>query len=498
MPQPLLGPCLVEVANVDVSGRSSADRESDRRRECARVLAPANLQPAVVDHQALEVAKRIERCGRRRVDEGYEADVLVWDVSDVVQQTTPDNVANLLDSSLRVDVAQVDGSVAQVVDTAGGGGDGGGGDGLLRQSIRDEITISAGQHVRVPRRDAEVLSGVLLLRLGDVRTSVLAIVDPAGRLPLRFLRELADGLNGIGDGQEMDESDVLLSHNLNGIDGAELTQVLAQFLIRDVLRQVSEVDVARRARLLDGQSDRGGYLGGLAPADLDILALDAELFQDGIRVEMSGRAGIQEGDEGTILVRKQADRFNLAASHMAKNFLGAGVRRDVAKVHGTAGAGHDARAHRHGRGGLHRELDLALHLVVRAGRRLGRVELGGAVGRGRNDRLIHLRRHVLLHRARGTVLVMVLLLLHVLLLGLGKAGYALEVRAAERGRRAGLEGAPEQELGREQWGELHVEGGAWGGQIGAVRRNRRRLLRDLLSVNGRNVPPSGSACRQIQ
>jgi hypothetical protein len=51
------------------------------------------------------------------VDECHEADVLVRDVSNVMQNTATDNIANLLNRCLWVNVTEIDGSVAQVVHT---------------------------------------------------------------------------------------------------------------------------------------------------------------------------------------------------------------------------------------------------------------------------------------------------------------------------------------------------------------------------------------------
>jgi hypothetical protein len=51
------------------------------------------------------------------VDECHEADVLVRDVSNVMQNTATDNIANLLNRCLWVNVTEIDSSVAQVVYT---------------------------------------------------------------------------------------------------------------------------------------------------------------------------------------------------------------------------------------------------------------------------------------------------------------------------------------------------------------------------------------------
>ena len=74
----------------------------------------------------------------------------------------------------------------------------------------------------VAGRDAQILGRVLLLGLGDVGATILAVVDPTGSLPFRFLREVGDGLDGVPDGQEVHETDVLLLDQLDDVDGSEL------------------------------------------------------------------------------------------------------------------------------------------------------------------------------------------------------------------------------------------------------------------------------------
>lgn len=165
---------------------------------------------------------------------------------------------------------------------------------------------------------------------------------------------------------------------------------------------------------------------------------------------------------------------------MPENLLGRSVRRDVSKVHGAAGARDDAGAHGHRRSGLHVHLH-ASHIVERSRRRLGRVELGRAIGRGRNNRLVHLGRDALLDRTRSAIL-----LLEVLMLGLLEAAQILELGAGERGRSSGLEWAAEEQLGGKQRGELHIKARSRGGQIGAI-VVRAGLVGNRLRVDGGNV-----------
>jgi len=72
--QPFLteGVEVFDVPNVHVPRRTRVDGECESGREWARVLAPADLQPTVVEGQALEGSNLVERHGSSRVDEGNE------------------------------------------------------------------------------------------------------------------------------------------------------------------------------------------------------------------------------------------------------------------------------------------------------------------------------------------------------------------------------------------------------------------------------------------
>lgn len=478
LPETLLSPGLVKVTDIDISGSTTANGQSDGRRQSTGVLAPANLEAPVVDHETLYVAESVEGCSGGWVDERHEADVLVGNVADVVQQTTSDNIADLLDRSLGVNVAQIDGSVAKVVDTTSGGGNGGSSNRLLGQGIRNEITVSSGEHVSIARSDAQILGSILLLRLGNISTSILAVVHAAGCLPLGLLGKLRDSLDGIGNGQVVDESDVLLPDEFDGINGAELAQVLAKLLLGDLLCKVAQIDVSRGTRLLDSKGDRCGDLRWLTPANLDILTLDAELFQDGVRVEVGSGTGIKERDESAVLVGQEADRLDLAASNMAKNLLGRRVWGDVTQVDGSAGSSNNIGAHGNRRSGRKR----CLH-VKSAGRRLRGVELRSSISGGRDHVLVRLRRDGLLNRACQAIL---LLLVDVLLILL-ETRKALELGASKCGRGTRLEWAAEQKLRRQEGGELHVKGSARGGHVRTIVNG---LLVHGLGVEGRDVTPS--------
>ena len=63
---------VFDVANVDVPCRARVHRKRQSRWQRARVLAPADLQPAVVESETLIRSDLEEGESRRRVDEGHE------------------------------------------------------------------------------------------------------------------------------------------------------------------------------------------------------------------------------------------------------------------------------------------------------------------------------------------------------------------------------------------------------------------------------------------
>lgn len=163
--QAVLRPRLVQIAHIYVSRGSTRYCQCDGGRQRSRVLAPADFESPVVNHQALQVAESIKRGSRSGIDECDETDVLVGDVSNVVQQAAPYHVADFLNGRLGVNVAQIYRSIAQVIHSAGSGRHRSCSNGLLRQSIRNEVAIRAVQDMCITRGNSQVLRCILLLSL---------------------------------------------------------------------------------------------------------------------------------------------------------------------------------------------------------------------------------------------------------------------------------------------------------------------------------------------
>ena len=90
--------------------------------------------------------------------------------------------------------------------------------------------------------------------------------------------------------------------------------------------------------------------------------------------------------------------------------------------------------------------------------------------------------------------MLLMLLLEIVLLGMLETGNVLEMRAGERRRGSRLERAAEKQLGWEQRSELHVEGRARSGQVGAV----GVVLLHRLRVDGRDVASPGVPVRKAR
>jgi hypothetical protein len=192
------------VALPDCSAEAVSERSQGHAQRsqvtCASGWPPrdSNRAPMVGLLPTAGVQRKIEVVSFR-VDESNEADMLVRDVPNVMKETTTNNVADLFDGSLRVDVPKVHCSVTQVVDSSSRRRDSGSSYGLLSKRIGDHIAVGTVQNMGVSGSDAKVLRSVLLLGLGNVCASVLAIVDAPGSLPLGLLGKLRNSLDGIAN-----------------------------------------------------------------------------------------------------------------------------------------------------------------------------------------------------------------------------------------------------------------------------------------------------------
>lgn len=133
--QPLLaeGIKVLDVSDINVPRRTRVDGERESGRKWARILTPANLQPAVVERQALEGSDLVESHSSSWVDEGNELEspsekiqtvktegrtycnMLILHVPDALQHTSPDGITQVLGGGLGVDVPEIDRPVQRLV-----------------------------------------------------------------------------------------------------------------------------------------------------------------------------------------------------------------------------------------------------------------------------------------------------------------------------------------------------------------------------------------------
>ena len=109
------------------------DGERQSGRKWTRVLTPADLQPTVVEGQALDRSNLVESHSGSWVDEGNElqppsesarvikdkgktyCNVLILHVPDALQDTSSDSIAQVLGGSLGVDVPEIDRPVQRLI-----------------------------------------------------------------------------------------------------------------------------------------------------------------------------------------------------------------------------------------------------------------------------------------------------------------------------------------------------------------------------------------------
>jgi hypothetical protein len=139
-----------------------------------------------------------------------------------------------------------------------------------------------------------------------------------------------------GDTEEMDEPDVLVLDDLDLIDQAEPAQIVPQLLFRRPLIQSPEVHVPARIALRDCELDLGRHRARFAPPDLELLVVQRELFDGGIRVECRGCGGIEEGQKDARLLREDADGLEWTKVDEIEKLIHGRGRGEVADVNCAA------------------------------------------------------------------------------------------------------------------------------------------------------------------
>jgi len=96
---------VVDVADVNVPRASGSDDGGDTRGTGARGLTPSDLESTILDGDSRRDGVLIEGdCGLGE-DKGDKADVLVWNVSDLLQDTATYGVTDVLACGVGVEVA---------------------------------------------------------------------------------------------------------------------------------------------------------------------------------------------------------------------------------------------------------------------------------------------------------------------------------------------------------------------------------------------------------
>ena len=105
----------------------------------------------------------------------------------------------------------------------------------------------------------------------------------------------------------MHKADVLVTDNLDLIDQAKAAKVVPELLLCRTVVQSTEIDVAACIALADGQRDLAWHGRRLAPSNLELLAMEGELFDSGVGMKRRSSGAIEEREENARLFREDAD-----------------------------------------------------------------------------------------------------------------------------------------------------------------------------------------------
>jgi len=149
--------------------------------------------------------------------------------------------------------------------------------------------------------------------------TILAVVNlAAGKGGL--LLDGADTLQGRVERREVDESHLLVLNDLDVLNLAKALEFLPEEEVVHVLIDTTDKHIAS-GPVLNRVEDLLGQRLWLSPANLDLAVLDNKAAGVGLAVEKLGRSGVDEGDEGTALLRQNLDGVNQTAVNMAENLV---------------------------------------------------------------------------------------------------------------------------------------------------------------------------------
>src|SRR5260221_12876175 len=114
-------------------------------------------------------------------------------------------------------------------------------------------------------------------------------------------------LCGDRDAQKVHKTDVLVTDNLDLIDQAKAAKVVTELLLCRTLVQSTKVDIAACVALTNGQRDLARHRRRFAPSNLELLAVEGELFDSGIGMERRSSGTIEGREENARLLRGNAD-----------------------------------------------------------------------------------------------------------------------------------------------------------------------------------------------
>ena len=99
--------------------------------------------------------------------------------------------------------------------------------------------------------------------------------------------------------EEVNKANVLVTDNLDLVNETKAAEVIAELLLGRTLVKSSKVDVTACIALTDSEGNLAWNWGRFTPTNLELLAMQRELFDGCVRVERAGNRAIKEREEYT-------------------------------------------------------------------------------------------------------------------------------------------------------------------------------------------------------
>lgn len=145
-------------------------------------------------------------------------------------------------------------------------------------------------------------------------------------------------LHGCSNGQEVNETDVLVFDNLDLINHPVTAEQVFEVFFIHLFGNVADENVSCRLMLKDGLCDSRWYVRGLTPSDSEFLTVQRKFLDRCIRMEGGSCRAIEEGNEDAVLLGEKTNGFNGTKANKVKELICRRLGWQVTDIDGATGS----------------------------------------------------------------------------------------------------------------------------------------------------------------